>query len=70
MIRVKAKPTLIHVAQALAGYCPRRLLQGLLREAEGAKDPGPGENRGEAHHREVDRLLALYRERGYWVRAG
>lgn len=62
-------PTLIHVAQVLAGRCPRRLLQGLSRKAERAKGPGPGEDRGEAHHREVDRLLALYRERGYWARA-
>ncbi len=66
---MNANPTLIHLAQLLAGRCPRRLLQSLLREAERAKDPGPGEDRGEAHHREVDRLLALYRERGYWARA-
>ncbi|BBL94603.1 hypothetical protein TthHC11_21370 (plasmid) [Thermus thermophilus] len=65
---MNANPTLIHLAQLLAGRCPRRLLQGRLREAERAKDPGPGEDRGEAHHREVDRLLTLYRERGYWAR--
>ncbi|SDF29558.1 hypothetical protein SAMN04488243_1393 [Thermus arciformis] len=66
---MKANPTLIHVAQLLVGRCPRRLLQGLLRRVERAKGPGPGEELGEAHHWEVDRLLALYRERGYWARA-
>jgi len=65
---MNANPTLIHLAQLLAGRCPRRLLQSLLREAERAKDPGPGEDRGKTHQ-EVDRLLALYRERGYWARA-
>lgn len=68
-------PTLIHVAQVLAGRCPRRLLQGsfadpgLWRKEEKSQGQGTGQDQAKAHHGEVDRLLALYRNLGYWAKA-